>query len=279
MQGSIESKGMIDGSSENKLLISGEATVKNVNVQQVFTQMNNFGQASITDRNLSGMLDGSVQFAGIWKSDLSPLLPSLYALADLQIAQGRLINFEPMQALSRFVNVEDLADIRFSNLKNTIEIKGSRITFPQMEINSNALNLKVSGSHGFDNTMNYHLQILLSDLLSKKARAKKENLEFGEISDDGEGKTTLFILVSGHIDDPKFSYDRKGVTQKLKQDIKQEKQQLKEILNKEFGWYHSDTTITNPRMRESTKRKIEEKKELKELEKGKFIIEWEEESD
>ena len=276
MEGSVESRGMIDGSVPARLLISGEAKLKSLNVQHMFYQMNNFGQKSMTHKNISGLLEGNLQFAGIWKNDLTPDLPSMYAVADIRIDKGRLINYEPMQALSRFIKVEELADIQFASLKNCIEIKNRLISIPQMEINSSALNLKASGTHDFDNNINYHLQVLLSDLLSKKAKTKKENLEFGDISDDGDGKISLFLLITGNMEDPKFRYDRAGVKQKLKQDIKQEKQQLKEMLNKEFGWFHSDTTLSNRRMRESTRKRLEEKKEIKEQEKGKFILEWEE---
>ncbi|MBC8146518.1 MAG: hypothetical protein H8E98_00865, partial [Bacteroidetes bacterium] len=164
--------------------------------------------------------------------------------------------------------------IKFAILKNQIEIKNQIIKIPMMEINSSAINIVASGSHSFNNDIDYHLQLLLSDLLTKKA--KKHNSDFGEIEDDGLGRTKVFILVTGTVDNPVYKYDRKGVKEKLKTDIKTEKQNIKQILNSEFGWFKKDTTIIQKEKTEKQKEKQKEKDKLKKQEEGKFIIEWDE---
>lgn len=53
----------------------------------------------------------------------------------------------------------------------------------------------------------------------------------------------IFLTMKGPLANPTIVYDRKGIEQKVTQDIKQEKQDLKKILNKEFGWFKKDTAI------------------------------------
>lgn len=248
MDGSFTGSGMIDDSQKNdSLLITCNADIKDVNISKLFWQCYNFGQDNddeedvITDKNVKGRLTAQVNFASVWGSDLNINDKKIYTDADISISQGELINFKPLEVLSRFIKLEDLKDIRFQNLSNHIGIRNRVIDIPKMQINSNAINITMSGTHDFDNIVNYHFIVDLDELRAKKAKAaRKENSEFGEEIDDGGHRTRLFISMKGSIEDPDISYDRKGAIQQLKEDLHQEKQDLKKILNEEFGWFGKD---------------------------------------
>lgn len=77
----------------------------------------------------------------------------------------------------------------------------------------------------------------------KRKSAKKENSEFGYEEEDGTGKSILFLKMTGTPEKPIITYDTQGLKQKWKEDAKTEKQTLKQILNKEFGWFKKDTTL------------------------------------
>lgn len=277
MDGRTSAQGFIDGSKQGKLLFSCDATIKLVDIQKMFYEFENFGQSSMTDKNLKGVLTSSVQFAGIWSNTLNCDLNSIFTRAEITIENGELNDYEPLKDLSKFLKVEDLSKIKFSTLSNIIEIKNQVISIPKMVINSNAIDITASGTHTFNNDINYHLQLLWSDVLWKKAKsAKKENNEFGEVMDDGLGRTKLFIAITGTVDNPRFKYDSAGLTTKLKEDIKTEKQNLKQILNEEFGWFKKDTSFVNYETEKSQKKKDrkKEKEQLKKQEKGEFIIDF-----
>ena len=110
-------------------------------------------------------------------------------------------------------------------------------------------------------------------MLAKKAKqAKKENNEFGEVADDGLGRTNIFLSMTGTVDNPIIKYDTKGAIQNVKQDLKVEKQTLKSILHEEFGLFKKDSTLCNKKPKTDDTKfiikwdeddKKEEKKELK----------------
>jgi hypothetical protein len=84
--------------------------------------------------------------------------------------------------------------------------------------------------------------MLLSEILSNKAR-KNRNLsdEFGEVQDDGLGRTSIFLKIDGKGEEVKVSYDMKAAGSQIKEDIKKEKQALKTIINEEYGLYKRDS--------------------------------------
>lgn len=267
--GEMKISGMMDASQINPILITCDASLQKININKLFYQCENFGQDVLVDDNIKGFVTSDIKFASVWSSALEADLDKVYAYADVLIEKGELIKYEPMKELSKFVKLSELEVVKFSTLKNTIEIKKQTIYIPKMEVNSSALNITCSGTHTFNNEIDYHLKVLLNELLSKKAKSsKKENDEFGVIEDDGLGRTALYFSMTGTVDNPIIKYDRKGAKEKLKEDIKVEKQTLKNILNEEFGWFKKDSTIKN------SKQAPEKKKE-----DDKFIIKWDEEAD
>jgi hypothetical protein len=276
MDGKISATGSIDATYNDSLLIISTGSIKKVDVNKMFEQFENFGQDNLKDKNLKGILCSDVQFVSVWSSDLKICMDKIYANADITIEKGELIDYISADKLSKFLKIKDLSDIKFSALQNHIEIKNKKIFIPEMQINSNAINITGSGTHTFDNKIDYHLKILLSELLAKKAKkAKKENEEFGIVEDDSLGRTSLYVHITGTVDRPVFKYDKKKVKKKIKNDIKKEKNNIKKILNEEFGLFKKDTTIN----KKQAKKIIKEQEILKQQEQGKFIIEWEKDTD
>jgi hypothetical protein len=235
--GSVAGSMKLDAKEYEKTGWSAKLKLKEVDITSLFNEFDNFGQEVISGKNLKGRANADIVFSGIWNQQWQVDLSSIEAHASIEINKGELIDYQAVQALSRFIKVDELNHIRFSSLKNEIEIRDQRVVIPEMQISSSALNLSLSGIHKFNNEIEYHFSLLLRDILSKKARAaKKENMEFGGYEeDDGLGRTTLFLKMTGTVDDPKISYDRKGLRKKWEENIQQEKETVKSIWKEEFG--------------------------------------------
>jgi hypothetical protein len=246
MNGSITTSGVVDGSDTSRLVVTCFSDVNKINVSQMFQEFENFGQSTITNKNIKGVATFKIQFSSVLSPELDMDLDKLYAGIDLSIENGELNNVESMKSLSRFIDLKELESIRFATLKNQIEIKNQVINIPKMEVKSSAINLTASGIHTFDNKINYRIKLSLNELLSRKAKkAKKQNDEFGEVADDGLGRTNLFLLMSGTVDKPIIKYDSKSAVQHVKQDLKVEKQTFKKVLKDEFGVFKKDSTLSD----------------------------------
>lgn len=235
--------------------VSVHGKLNNINVNQLFTQLNNFNQQTLEDKNIDGVLTATVDFSGNWNRYLEPDMNSMIAVTELKIVQGKLVDFKPLESLSKFVDIQDLKSIRFSDLNSRIEIRKGVISIPKTSIRNTALNIDVWGTHTFNNEIDYHIQLLISELMAKKRRQSDD--EFGPMENDPENRRSAFILMTGTVDNPVLKYDRSGLKQKIKEDIKQEKQNLKQILKEEFGLFKKDSIKTKETKKSDQNFKLE----------------------
>ena len=216
-----------------------------INVNKAFKSFRNFDQDFIKAENLSGTLSGSLSLLLPMDSLLNPVYKSITAEGKFVLTSGALTDFEPIQELSSFISISELKDIHFEKLENDFFIRNNFIYLPMMDVKSSAADLSVNGKHSWDNDYEYHVKILLSEALSKKIRKPKPNTtEFGAVQDDGLGRTSLLLKIEGNDEEVKVGYDLKAAGSQVKNEIKSERQNLKTILNQEFGWYKNDTTVT-----------------------------------
>ncbi|HRG59587.1 MAG TPA: AsmA-like C-terminal region-containing protein [Bacteroidia bacterium] len=264
MDGRANANGAIDLQENGGFDLICDAKLTKISIDKLFEQLNNFGQKTLTNKNLAGKLSAEIKYKSSWNNLNSIIEESILADATVLIVDGELINFTPMNKLSKFVSVNELSHIKFKELENTISISNKKIYIPQFEIKSSAMNLYCSGTHDFDNNIDYHFKVTLNELLSKKRRREvPKNSEFDEMEEDEKGKTTLFISMTGNMDNPKIKFDKKELKKFVKDEIKNEKQTVKQLLKEEFGLFKKDKNL-----KESTDKKTVKSKD--------FEVEWEE---
>lgn len=261
LNGMISGNGFVVQNSSKSIMARGSFTLSKIDVNKAFVTFHNFGQSFVKAENLSGDLSGTLSILIPMDSLLNPQIKSLSAEGKYTLINGALINFDPIKELSAFIELSELENIHFEKLENDFFIKNNFLYVPQMDVKSSAADLSVSGKHSFDNDYEYHVKMLLSELLSKERRKNKNNVtEFGVVEDDGLGRTSILLKVVNKGEDVKVSYDVKAASTSVKNNIKSERQTLKTILNQEYGWYKSDTAA----------------KPKPEVKKTRFKISWDE---
>jgi len=241
MDGSATISGSISSMSNDSLNIRTDAILHQININKMFQQLGNFNQDVITDRNLKGQITARLKMTSDWTDRLDCNTQTIVAESEITIENGELNDFAPMLALSKFLKGSDLNHIRFSTLKNQIEIKSRQIIIPQMEIKSSAADVSISGTHSFDNMIEYRVQLLLSQLTGRKV--KSLHTEFGQIEEDNLGRTRLLLKLSGPATQPRITYDTKALKEKIATEFKKEKQIIKELLKDEFGKNKTDEKV------------------------------------
>tara|TARA_B000000532_G_C18877395_1_gene411387 strand:+ start:4508 stop:6937 length:2430 start_codon:yes stop_codon:yes gene_type:complete len=246
---------------ENKLhdlVLKSNLNLYKIDISKGFNSFNNFNQKYITDKNIKGTATSNMYIQAMWDKNYKFYSSSLNVNTQLKIEEGELIEFEPMYNLSDYVNLEELQNVKFATLENKIRIENKKIIIPEMDINSSALSVHVSGRLSFDNIMDFKVRLLLSDLLSKKSR-KKSNINIENFSIDESGKTTIQMRMKGPIDDPKISLDKVKIRKDVFNEIRKEKNKVKEIFEEKILEKTNDS-------------------ELEDNKKSEFEIEWDDEN-
>jgi len=252
VEGGVLLNSSIDAREKDSLTIMYHATTSGLNVSKLFEEMGNFGQEVITSKNIKGHVSSEIDFYSRWHKNLSCNMNSIVCRTQFTIVNGELNNFAPILPLSRYVRGADFGQIRFSTLTNTIEVKNRVIYIPSMEIKSSALDITASGTHTFDNMVDYKIRLYLSDLLGRKV--KQMNTEFGTIESDNTGRSSLHIVMTGPINDPKFKWDRKAVREKIEQSVKEGTKNFRDLIRKEIGKYKSDSLPETPKETQKEKK-------------------------
>jgi hypothetical protein len=257
LHGLISGNCFIAQNNNKSIMAKGNFTVTNIDVNKAFTTFHNFGQSFLKAENIKGTLSGSLSLLFPLDSVLNFHINTLTAEGKYHLVNGALINFDPVKQLSSFIELSELENINFQQLDNDFFIRNNYLYIPQMEVKSSAADLSVNGKHSFDNDYEYHVKILLSQILSKKRSKIKRNVtEFGAVEDDGLGRTSLLLKIIGKGEIAKVGYDVKAAGTEVKNNFKKEKQTLKTILNQEYGWYKNDSAVNQKPAEKKTRFKI-----------------------
>jgi hypothetical protein len=248
MEGEVSGNGVIIQRINGDFIVRSQLQLQNVEMQDMFLTFNNFGQSFIHGENLKGRLSGNLGFISEWDRYLKLKSEQIVADSKVEIKSGELIDFGPLLGLSRYIDVAELRHIRFSTLHNEIFVRNNLVTIPQMDIHSSAINISGSGTHNFDGRFDYRLRVNLSDVLfGRSARTRPENTKYGIVEDDGLGRTSLYLLVSGTPDDYSVSYDHRAVRDVIRNNIANERNVLRQLFHDEFGLFRSDSTLRENR--------------------------------
>lgn len=223
-KGRFNGSGTIHLRQGNNIDIEGRFHAENVQIDRLFNDCQNFGQDFITHEALSGRLNADVVIGNYWRNGNYDL-DRLSVIADIQIEEGRLYNFEPMQALSSYIQADELRDIRFSRLHNRVEIGNSRVFLPGMQIVSNAFVIHLEGIHSFENEIDYNIRVNLSHMLASRHRNRNRSQDYWEENPDGS--INLFLSMKGHADNPNISYNTAAVRQQVRRSFQSQSEEVR----------------------------------------------------
>ena len=216
----------------NQFKATSSIKLEKVNIKNVFSAFNNFGQDFIQHKHIKGICSSNLVINALWDSSLSFQPNNLDISSKISIEEGELINFKPLESVSNFVKMKDLSHIKFSKLENEIKIKDEIILIPSMEIKSNALSLLISGKHQFNQKYNYKINLLLSELLTK--RFQNKDSDFNQKDTLSPLKTNLQLKMVGDKDDIKISFAKLKIKENIKDGIRKEIININKIISEEI---------------------------------------------
>ncbi|WP_123844793.1 AsmA family protein [Chitinophaga lutea] len=163
--------------SKQKPDISLTYDVKELDVQQTFKAFNTVQKLMPIAQFLSGKLSSQLTMTGKLGEDMSPDLSTLSGDGSLLLIQGFLKKFAPLDQLATQLNVAALQDISVRDIKNYFAFENGRMKVNPFRVKLSNMNMLIGGSHGFDQSMDYTMQLALPRaLLGQKGNTLVNNL-------------------------------------------------------------------------------------------------------
>ncbi len=214
--GKFSVQGVVDARSRNNIMARTNTWLEDIHVDSLFYVFEDFGQNFLQQRHLKGEVTANINSDLYFDRHLTPLNDKMEADINVTMANGQLLYFEPLQKLSVFVKRSELAHLRFPELTNHFWIQNRTVYIPEMDIRSNvsrASIISISGTHTFDQQMEYKFKIPLG---KGEARPDKDE-RFGAVEVvKTAGPANLFLTLKGSENNYKIAYDQERVKTKLK---------------------------------------------------------------
>jgi hypothetical protein len=203
-----------------------------VSAYEFFRQAENFGQEVLVADNIEGKLDARLYMEVFFDEECNFLLDKLKVLGGIGLKDGRLRGFKMLEDFSTFVNIRDLQEIRFTNLENFFEIRNSKLYLPVMFIQSNALNMTISGEHTFEQDISYYIKVNAGQVMSDRFR--RHNPKLRPKPARKNGFFNLYYAILGDIDNFNFVSDKRRVLNDFEESDRR-KRDIHYQLERKFG--------------------------------------------
>lgn len=290
----------IDERTPETFTITTAIKSSDIDLKEMFKEWNNFEQEVIQAENIEGKIQVQLFFTAPFSLESGVIKNVIQSTIDLKIENGRLINLSSFKEISKSLRTsgaklvisktsaeeleKKLLNLQFETLENTLHIENGQLKIPEMNIKSNALDVKLYGTHGFDDIIDYHFSFRLREI-----KSANKDIEFGEIEDDKSG-LKIFLHMFGNINDPSFKWDKDAKKAEAKENREQAKKDAKSILKTEFGLFKGDSSVTEYEKIEKPKEtikvfqtkeeeKVQEKEKKKETKIGNTLKKWKQQAE
>lgn len=143
--GSMKMSGTVTEAANNNAVVLN-STLNKMDIPILFSSFGDFGQDAVTHNNLKGTVSATVNVNTAITDKAEVISESMDGTVDFLVENGELNHFEPFEKISASVfKKQDFSSIRFADLKNRLQVKGTAIIIDKMEIRSTALVLFAEG--------------------------------------------------------------------------------------------------------------------------------------
>ncbi len=210
--GSVSMSGYFDGSDSSQIYLRSQMDLTDIELEAFLLKFDNFGQDYLVSDNLKGRVSGRITSKLHLHPDLVPILRDSDAHIELQIVEGSLQQFAPLEALASYFQDRNLRNVRFDTLRNTLDLAQGALSIPTMTINSSLGFIEMEGKQAIEGNMDMNYQVrvplqLVSEVgFSQLFRGKKQaevdpDQEDAIIYRDGSRKTRfLQVNIVGNPD-------------------------------------------------------------------------------
>jgi hypothetical protein len=201
--------------------------IKEVDVQKAFYSFNTVQKLMPIGQFLAGKLSSQLSMTGKLNGDMMPDFSSLTGNGNLLLLQGILKKFAPLEKLANTLQIDELKEVSVKDIKNYIEFANGKVLVKPFTVKVKDIEMLIGGTHGFDQSMDYLIQIKLPrKYLGAQGNALVNNMVV-QASNKGvpvkiDDIISLNVNMSGSITNPTIKTSLKEATGDASNELKQQ---------------------------------------------------------
>lgn len=205
--------------------ISFTYNVNNVDIQKTFYAFNTVQKLMPVGQFLAGKLTSSLTLTGKLGDNMMPDMNTLTGNGNVLLIEGLLSKFAPVEKIASTLNVAQLQSISMKDVKTFFEFTNGKVFVKPFTVKVKDIEMEIGGSHGFDQLLDYTINMKLPralmgaagnnliNNLSAQATAKGLPVKVSDI-------VNVQMKLGGNIKSPSLKTDLKQTATSLTDELK-----------------------------------------------------------
>lgn len=214
--GDVAGSAVVDIEDFERPTFQIDYTAKGIEINSFLSRFTSFQDHLFGEINMTGSFSGT-------GSELSDLLPTLAATGSYEMENGKLLNVDIVKKLAEPIGFKTFDEEKIRDMWGKFRVQEGRVFFDDLELAASSGDWRLSGSVGFDGSLDYQGQVSLSEKAAK-------NLDFlGDLKSllkSGDGKVTLPFRLTGTYSSPSVAVDTSPIKENVDNKLKDEGKKL-----------------------------------------------------
>jgi len=213
--GKVSGEAAIDLNDFDNPKYSGKYDASEIEVNDFLTRFTKLGGHLFGKVNMKGDFDASG-----WEPE--DLIKSLTLDGSALINQARLVNFDLVQKMAQSFNFSAANEETIKDLASSFKVENGRIIFDALTFFNNMGNWNVTGSVGFDGSLDYSGDVLLTDKMSNELMSSSGLVSgiAGMLKEEKTGRVRVGFKLGGTYKNPKPTLDMTPAKDQIQEKLK-----------------------------------------------------------
>ncbi len=233
LDGSIVVNGEYDSKDIKNPLVDLDVDAKSIDISKAFTSLGILEKIAPIASKATGKVSIGLNYSSFLNEKMKPKLKSIIGGGFLTSDKIGINGSNSFAAISNNLNSDAFKELILNDIDLNYEIRSGKLFVEPFETKMGSTNFMIAGEQGFDNTLDYGINIMAPKSLFGNSNASINNLYSNAALPGFDFKTSetvnLLVKLTGDMKNPKVKIDPKAsiksATENIKQELKNNAQQ------------------------------------------------------
>jgi hypothetical protein len=240
LDGRIAMDGLYDTKDIKKPFFFFNLDLSQLNIKQVYDKFVAVQKLAPIAEKCSGSFSSKMNVKGFLNNKMEPVIPSFTGDGKLSTTNVTVANFNPLVKVAETLKMDQFKAMNLKNINLSFSFEDGRVKVAPFNVSIGGINSTIEGSNGFDQTIDYDLNLqiptamlggaannVVSGIFSKANQAAGTQLSMGK-------EVKLKVNIGGTVMSPKIQTGVKDLASSAVADVKEQVKEQLDMKKKEL---------------------------------------------